>query len=440
MRLEMVRTWWSDRSWLEKTAVLVWCILLLVICIRVAISPRAHSVFPIFSTAGRNWLHGQNLYYPYFFDPDLDNFRYSPLAATVFVPWSALSDRIGNVVWRLFSAGLYLSALAWLARTALPVCLNRSQQALLFLLAVPLSIGCLNNGQSNVVLITLLLACTAAAQAGRWNLAAGCVALATLFKIYPIVLGLLLILVYPRKFTARFLLALAVGLSLPFLLQRPDYVARQYVHWWDLLMADNRLERPISNMVSRDLWLAIRLAAVPMSSAGYHVIQVLLGGGMALLSLAGRFAAWPQHRLLTMIFSLAGCWMVLCGPASESCTYILLAPILAWAVLEAGLDGRPLWSRLIPWCSFGLFVVSQTISWFPEDVRMVFLGILPFAGIVLWTGLVESSIRNLVQNWRGAPWATSFRSTPGANTNRLAACGFARLRPHYLREADGAER
>jgi len=139
------------------------------------------------------------------------------------------------------------------------------------LLAVPLSIGCFNNGQSNVILIALLLASTAAVQAGRWNLAAGCVALATLFKVYPIVLGLLLALVFPRKFTVRFLLALVLGLSLPFLLQRSDYVARQYVHWWDLLMADHRQDRPISNMVSRDLWLAIRLVAIPMSSSGYRL-------------------------------------------------------------------------------------------------------------------------------------------------------------------------
>jgi len=169
-------------------------------------------------------------------------------------------------------------------------------------------------------------------------------------------------------------------------------------------MADNRLDRPISNMVSRDLWLAIRLVAIPMSSLGYHLLQLLLGGGVAMMSLAGRLAGWPQHRLLTMIFSMAGCWMVLCGPASESCTYILLAPILAWAVLEAFLDPRPLWSRLIPWCSFVLFVFSQTISWFPEHVRMQFLSILPLGGIVLWAGLVESNVRNLMQDFGAARW------------------------------------
>ena len=449
MRLEAVCKWWLDRSLLERTAGLVWSVLLLVICIRVSISPRAHSAFPIFSSAGRHWLHAQELYYPYFFDPDLDNFRYSPLAAVLFAPWSAFSERMGNVLWRLFSAGLYLSALAWWARTVLPVCLNQGQQALLFLLAVPLSIGCFNNGQSNVILIALLLASTAAVQAGRWNLAAGCIALATLFKVYPVVFGLLLALVFPRKFTVRFLLALVLGLSLPFLLQRPDYVARQYVHWWDLLMADHRQDRPISNMVSRDLWLAIRLVQIPMSSSGYHLIQLLLGGGVALLSLGVRLANWPQRRLLTMIFSLAGCWMVLCGPASESCTYILLAPILAWAALEAVLDHRPLWSRCIPWCSFVLFVLSQTTSWFPEQVRMLFLGILPLAGVVLWAGLAENGIRHLFQNFRavaaaGAAHVVSGRMQPLTTCAALVCKGVSRrLHPPYFysrESADGAKR
>jgi hypothetical protein len=135
--------------------------------------------------------------------------------------------------------------------------------------------------------------------------------------------------------------------------------------------------------------------------------------------------------------------MVLCGPASESCTYILLAPILAWAVLEAVLDERPLWSRLVPWCSFLLFVFSQTISWFPEHVRMLFLGILPLAGIVLWVGLVETCIRKLIQNFWAARWVNSSRATRGANATPLAIEGFQGLhRPYlYSREfSDGVRR
>jgi hypothetical protein len=244
----------------------------------------------------------------------------------------------------------------------------------------------------------LLLGGTAAVQLGRWNLAAGCVALTVLFKIYPIALGLLFTLLFPRKFGTRFLLALLVGLVLPFVLQNPEYVARQYGHWWALMMADNRHERPVSDLCSRDLWLLIRLAHIPMTFLGYRIIQLILAGVVGVLCLAGRWAGWPQGQLLTRSFSLGCCWMVLCGPATESCTYILVAPILAWAVLESLIDHRPLWSRLVPWFSFGLFGLSQVTSLFPEEIRMLLLGILPLAGMVLLAGLVETGIRGLFQS------------------------------------------
>jgi hypothetical protein len=408
MRLEAIRTKWLGLTWWERIAVAVWTVVLLAVCIRVSISPRSHSVFPIFSTAGVHWRLGQELYYPHFFDPQLDIFRYSPLAAALLAPWSAFSDRAGSVTWRLFNAAFYLVALVWWARAVLPICLNRSQLALLTLLAVPLSIGCLNNGQSNVLLIGLLLGGTAAVHTGRWNLAAGCMALAVLFKVYPLALALLIALVHPRKFGLRFGVALVLGLGLPLLFQDPGYVARQYAHWWDLLLADNRHERPVSDLCSRDLWLIIRLLHFPMSIAGYRCLQLLLAGGVATICLAGRLTGWPQHQLLTRLFSLGVCWMVLCGPATESCTYILLAPVLAWSVLDAMLDRRPLWSRMVPWCSFALFGLSQFTSWVPESFRMLFIGILPAAGVLLLLSLVETSVREMTKSFSISPVRSEF--------------------------------
>src|SRR5207244_9984352 len=129
MRLEAVRKWWFGLYVLERTAVLVWFVILMAIGIRVSISPRAHSVLPIFSVAGRHWVQGEELYYPYFFDPDLDNFRYSPLAAVLFAPWSALSDRLGGILSRRVSGGRYCSAREWGSRVVLAGCLTLSQHA-----------------------------------------------------------------------------------------------------------------------------------------------------------------------------------------------------------------------------------------------------------------------------------------------------------------------
>jgi hypothetical protein len=311
-----------------------------------------------------------------------------------------LPDALGNVLWRWLSAGCYLGALGWWSRSVLPLTVTGPQIAVLFLLTAPLSIGCLNNGQSNVLLIGLLLAGVAAVGSECWSIGAACLALASLIKVYPVALGLLLSAVYPRKFGGRFLLALGIGAVLPFLFQHSTYVAQQYRHWYELLLADDRVDRPVSMMCSRDLWLLIRVFQLPLSFGFYRGIQLVLAGAVALLCLAGRWTGWPARRLQTMLFGLGIGWMVLCGPATESCTYILLAPVLAWAVLEAWSEPRPMWSRVIPWCSLCLFGVTQTGSWFPAEVRMPFLGLLPLAGLILFAGLMETNIRCLLRSER----------------------------------------
>jgi hypothetical protein len=451
---------------LEILAIGVWAAILIVVSVRVFFWPNAHSVYPIFATAGRHWRDAQELYYPYFYQPEIDVYRYSPLVAALFLPLSQLPEGLGNVCWRWLCAGCYLGALGWWSRSVLPRTLTSPQQAMLFLLAAPLSIGCVNNGQSNVLLIGLLLAGVAAVGSERWSLAGACVALASFIKVYPLAIGLLLTAVYPRKFGNRFLLALGIGAALPFLFQHAGYVAQQYSHWYELLLADNRADRPVSMMCSRDLWLLIRLFHLPISMPTYRGIQLALAGAVASLCLAGRWwvraacirgpqqsssvhsrrncdewvarpesskgvnvlavaptpfgvpqgvppsaqndridtaNAWQavkSRRLHTMLFGLGIGWMVLCGPATESCTYILMAPVLAWAVLEAWLEPRPFWSRAIPWCSLCLFGISQIGSWFPDKVRMPFLGLLPLAGLLLIAGLLETNIRELFKTWR----------------------------------------
>jgi hypothetical protein len=397
MRPKAVLDWWSSLGWVARLAVGVWAGILVVIGIRVFFWPRSHSVYPIFATAGRHWRDGQELYYPYFHDPELDVYRYSPLVAALFLPFGQLPDGLGNVAWRWLSAGCYLGVLGWWSRSVLPLTLSGAQQSSLFLLAAPLSIGCLNNGQSNVLLIGLLLAGVAAVGSERWSIAGACLAMASLMKVYPLALGLLLTAVYPWKFGSRFLLALGIGAVLPFLFQRSDYVATQYCHWHELLLADNRADRAVSMMCSRDLWLLIRLFHLPISFLFYRGIQVGLAAVVVLLGLAGRWVGWPSRRLHTMLFGLGIGWMVLCGPATESCTYILMAPILAWAVLEAWLEPRPFWSRMIPWCSLCLFGLTQTGSWFPDQVRKPILGLLPLAGVILFIGLLETNIRELIK-------------------------------------------
>src|SRR5262249_34091107 len=143
------------------------------------------------------------------------------------------------------NAGIFLGALFCWTRDALPRRLTRAQRATLFLLILPLAAGNLNNGQSNPLLLGLLLAAVTAAARRRWVIAAGCVVLAAGFKVYPLALGLLLVLVLPRRFTAALLISIPVALGLPFLLQEPGYVAQQWGEWARHVTVEDRHSRPL---------------------------------------------------------------------------------------------------------------------------------------------------------------------------------------------------
>jgi hypothetical protein len=372
-------------------AFVVWGAILLVICGRVLLSPRANSVYPIFAHAGRAWLAGEALYSDA--RPEgLDVYRYSPAVAALFAPLSLLPDAVGGCLWRLLNAGALLAGFAWWCVAVLPGwrSLSRGQRSMLWLLLVPLAVGSLNNGQSNPLVIGLLLAAVAGAAARRWNVAAVCVTVAVLFKGYPVAVGLLLAAVYPRSFAPRLALALAAGLLLPFALQRPGYAAAEYESWLLHVGGDDRRDRELENGY-RDLWQLCRLAGIPMSRGAYLGVQLATAAGLAGLVLAGQAARWSRRRLLTLLLALATCWMMLCGPATESSTYVLLAPALVWAVLEAWTRWQG-WVRWLPAVSFGLLAASAAACWFPAGKQVHALGVQPLAALLLTVALLAAQV------------------------------------------------
>lgn len=402
MKFDLLRRWRGLDRW-ERLAVMVWAAILLAVCGRGVLQPRSHSVYPIYAGAAERWLQGEDLYQAI---PGYDYYRYSPLVAVLFVPLHLLPDAAGGVLWRLLNAGVYLGCLAWWSRVALPVPLSRSQRALLFLLVVPLSIGSLNNAQGNALVLGLLLATTAAAATKRWNLAALCIALACLFKLYPVALGLLLAAVYPRRFAPRLAGALAVGLLLPFVLQHPGYVADQYVRWTDHLVSYDRHSAQAGAWY-RDALLLTRVWLAPLGRQGYLVMQLVAAAGVAGLCLAARRAGWPARRLLALLLGLGCCWMTAFGPATESCTYILLAPSLAWALIQAWRDRQPRWVRALLLASLALLWLSQAAIWFPKPRRLHELGAQPFAALLFLTCLIALALGGMLRTLRSVTARTA---------------------------------
>jgi Glycosyltransferase family 87 len=354
----------------------------------VLIWPRSHTNFPIFAAAAQNWINGQDLYFvdAYKFH-GLDHFRYSPLVATLLVPFGALPEQLGGLLWRGVNAAVCFGALTWWLHVAAPVTLSRTQRGLMLLLVVPLTIASLNNGQSNPLVIGLILAGLAAVTVERWNLAAGCVALASLFKVYPLAIGLLLVVLHPRRFAWRLAVALALGLALPFVLQRPEYVAEQYNTWFYLLWGDDRRTWAVEHGY-QDMWMLFRICNVPISTSAYLVVQLAVAALIALSCLAGRIAGWPGRQLLAHVLVLGTCWMTLLGPATEASTYALLAPAVAWAVVESRHIDRPLAFRALPLLSLGLFIAAGVAGWLPWRAEIRAWGLHPLAALVLIVGQI----------------------------------------------------
>ena len=358
-----------------RIALVTWLVILMVIAGRVLVAKRSNSVYPIFSTAGAAWLAGEPIYRPP--TPELDQYRYSPIVAAVFSAWSLLPSQVGEILWRLLNAAVLLAGVACWSRWQRP---DWDRGAML-LLVIPLAIGGLNNGQCNALIAGLLLFAQVWFARGQFW-AAGCaIAACTLLKEYPLALGLLFALIEPRRFTPRLLVCVAAGLLLPFAFRSPDYVLEQYRAWTARMMNDDRSITAIS-LAYRDLHLLLRVYGLPITLMQYRALELSLAGACALFVWRRR-ESWSRQHATWVCGALASCWMTLAGPATESPTYVLAAPLLAACVL--GSMERSRWRLGLSLTSYALFTFAAIIVWFPGSVSgpVHQSGIQPLAALLM---------------------------------------------------------
>jgi hypothetical protein len=236
------------------------------------------------------------------------------------------------------------------------------------------------NAQAGALVIGLILFTLAAAAKGRWNLAAICIALATMLKLYPVAVGMLLAVVYPRQFIGRLAAALFACALLPLALQHPAYAVDQYRDWVATLqhLEGHSWYRTQFNC---DLRLLFQAWLTPMPTIVYRVIGLTTAAGAAFLSWMCRHRIPDDRRRLHVVLALGGCWMTLVGPAVESFTYILIGPTLAWLLVRPGLEGTRPAAVLV--CSWALFAASSMAVWFPFGRAFHRMGPHPVAGLLL---------------------------------------------------------
>jgi len=370
-------------------------VVILGVTIRGIAAPHQNSVFIVFRDAGRAWVAAQPLY------SQVGKYLYSPLAAAFFAPFALLPDWAGSAFWRLLTGLTYLVAVfAWYRRFDSSSLSSSSVRVVLGLfLLLPLSIGNLNNGQASPFIIALLIFGCMAALDGRWTLAAACISFAAFFKIYPLAIGLLLAVIEPRKLSWRLALGLLIFGALSLILQRPPYVIEQYRDWWLSLGADQR--RVSTELGSwRDVWLLLRILHLPITVAGYAVLQ-------AGAALAAAIFCWWQSRtsdrsaVVWSAFTVGCLWITLFGPSTELATYVFIAPSVAFAcawVLWPMIHGRQRWHwvQFLPIAAYALLLLAEALNaWVPVIRQNTYLHAIQPVAALLFLGFVVG--------WKPAP-------------------------------------
>ena len=337
--------------------VALWSAVLIGICIRIGLVSRDHDVFATYADAGRKWVNSQPLY------SDARGFVYSPLIAGLFAAFSWLPNWLGGILWRLLTATVFLAGIfCWLKaepRTEIP----KSRYWLLLLLILPLSLGNFNNGQANPLITGLLMIAIVSAHRRQWTICAICLGLTAYLKIYPLSVGLLLVLLYPRQLGWRLLLTLGLLGILSFLLQQPGYVLEQYQRWFGTRAADDR--RMNMDIAPRDFAMLLKACHINLSGRMFLILQLLAGIGAAVVCVYGRIRDWSEERLLIAVFNLGTCWMLLFGPSTEDATYAMIAPPVALGLVqtlgEKGIGGR---TKSLIYSSYAVLLLGLALNAF----------------------------------------------------------------------------
>jgi hypothetical protein len=231
------------------------------------------------------------------------------------------------------------------------------------LVAMPLCMNALRNGQANAAFGGVILLAAAAVLQQRWWLAAALMGLATAIKPLGIVL-LLLAPVFYVPLRGRVLVMMAALAIFPFLFAKPDYVISQYRETLTNLQAcavvtENRFA---------DINGILRTFGTAFSPTVSKVFRVAAGGlTLGLWWWGARRLSKPAACL--WLYALASSYLMLFNPMNEENSYVILAPALgAWAVFFL-FDKNADTPRRFGWW---ILAMALSMALLPNIVRPIF--------------------------------------------------------------------
>jgi hypothetical protein len=382
-------------------ALALWLALGVALTIRTLHRPGSHTNFPLFACGADHFWNDQPLYARY---EALDYFRYPPPAALLFTPFARVGLVAGGILWAWVSLIVYGAGFWSFARHVLPVRWSDTR------LAVYLGLGLLGglrglwNGQSNALIVGLLLLGIAALARQRWWHSALLLAAATAIKPITLAVVLLLVVLQPLRLGPRLAVLLLIFFAVPFAARPAATVMTHYHDWIEHVSATGSERWP----GFRDAWtvwlVALHTSAgepglpaltEPLKSPAYRTVQLTAAAAALLWCLWLRRREHDTRARLAQVASIGLAWSMLFGPAVEHATYVFMAAVLGWAML----DETSAWRRALAWTSGGMILL---LGW--GSLTDPLLDVMPWlfvtlpigtAAFVVWLMVRRSALREV---------------------------------------------
>ncbi len=371
---------------------IIWAVFLVVLLAYTARTDHSRTVVHSYRNASLAWLHGQ----PIYLLTSIHGFLYFPASAVLTIPFALLPRMADELVWRAVSL-LVLAVATW--RLAEVVARGTGEDFfLLSSIAVVLTAaGSAAAGQMNLLLAALMALTAADLIEERWWRATFWLGLGLALKPQMAVILLLAGGLY-RPMRWRALLAAMGAFALPFLAQRPDYVASQYRLFWDkTMLSANPTE---AGARFNDLFGLFSSVGLNVPELWQWVVRIVVAPLTLVACLMAR-RRQDRVRLSLLALGYAGAYLMLCNPRTEGGSYVIPAIPLgiyaAWALAYAKrpLAGWGLMAISVGWAlSFeisrglrslgvhylGLARSDPAVYWFSPLLAILFAGYLVYVG------------------------------------------------------------
>src|SRR5262249_8703990 len=139
-------------------------------------------------------------------------------------------------------------------------------------------------------------------------------------------------------------------------------------------------EQPIQKGY-HDFQKVLRRWGVTTDLSTYRGLEVIAAGAFAGFIWWGRRSGWDRDRQIQASAGLGLVWCTLFGPATESATYMLVAPVAAHAALAV--TDRPLWERIWVRGAYLLLLSVPLALWFPRPISDPYRALIPQAHAAL---------------------------------------------------------